>query len=196
MKRHRTLAATLLALAAMPTLTGAAWRHITPTVVLQKQADMIRASLPGAKQFFLKTVEVGKADFERIRAEGDFEPEEDQVKFYYGKDDSGNVAGVVLFPQVNNQHGPLEVGLSMAPDGTVREAVVTKATVETKPWVQAAVKAGLMKGFAGMRAGDDPTRALSGVSAAAIGKMPYYMAGVVTQAVARGLVLYDVLYTR
>jgi len=196
MNRSRASAATLAALAATLTLTGAAWRHITPTVVLQKQADVIRATVPGASEFFLKTVSVGKADFQRIRTEGDFEPEEDQVKFYYGKDDSGKIAGVVLFPQVNTQHGPLEVGLSMTPDGVIREAVVTKATVETKPWVQAAEKAGLMKRFAGMRPGDDATRALGGMSAAEMGKMPYYMAGIAAQAVARGLVLYDVLYGR
>ena len=30
-------------------------------------------------------------------------------------------------------HGPIEVGLTMKPDGTVASAVVTKAKVETKP---------------------------------------------------------------
>ncbi len=196
MKPTRTLATGLLGLAATLTLTAAARPHITPTVVLQKQADMIRATVPDATQFFLKTVDVGRADFEKIRAEGDFEPEDDAFKFYYGKDASGNVTGVVLFPQVNNQHGPLEVGLSMTPDGAIREAVVTKATVETKPWVLAATKTGLMKRFEGMRPGDDPMSALDAASASELGEMPTYMAKVTAKAVARGLVLYHVLYDR
>ena len=141
-------------------------------MVLQKQADVIRTGVPGAQQFFLKTVDVGKADFERIHAEGDFDAEEDQVKFYYGTDAAGEVAAVVLFPQVNTQHGPLEVGLVMNADGTVRQAVVTKATVETKPWVLTAVKTGLMKSFQGMRAGDDPTRASSAVDAGRWARCP------------------------
>jgi hypothetical protein len=172
----------------------AGFRHITPTVVLKKQADMIKESVPAA-QYFLKTVKIGKADFQRIHTEGAFEPDEDQVKFYYGQDAGGSVEGVVLFAQDNTQHGPLEVGLSFGPDGVVTHAVVTKATVETKPWVQAAIEAGLMKRFQGMHPGDDPDAALKGLSKEDLGEMPYYMAGVAAAAVKRGLVLYRVLYS-
>ncbi len=193
--RRRTFGG-LLSLAIALVLTGAVRRHITPTVVLQKQADVIRTTVPDAKQFFLKTVKVGKADFTRIHSEGGFDAEEDEVKFYYGSDASGELAGVVVFPQVNTQHGPLEVGLTMRPDGTIRDAVVTKATVETKPWVLTAIKTGLMNKFEGMRAGDDPSAALRDVAPGEVGKMPSYMAGVVAEAVERGLVLYDVLYPR
>jgi hypothetical protein len=202
MKRMHGVVGALLALA----LTGASAPshatpammppHITPTVVLEKQADLIKETLPGAKQYFLRTVDIGKADFGRIEREGGFKPEGDRVKFYYGKDGAGKEAGVVLFPQVNTQHGPLEVGLTMNPDGTVRDAVVTKATVETKPWVLQAVKAGLMKNFEGMRPGDDPAKALQGLSSEELGKMPYYMAEIAAKAVGRGLVLYDVLYSK
>jgi len=193
MKRMHVFGGAFLALA----LAGAAAPpHITPTVVLKKQADMIKETVPGAKHFFLRTVDIGKADFRRIQREGDFKPEDDQMKFYYGTDAAGKNAGVVLFPQVNTQHGPLEVGLTMNADGTVRDAVVTKATVETKPWVLQAVKAGLMKRFRGMRAGDDPAKALQGLSGDELGKMPYYMAEVAAQTVGRGLVLYDVLYAK
>ena len=194
--KHARTHATLVTVVATLALTAATPRHITPTVVLEKQADMIRSTVPGATGFFLKTVDIGRTDYERIRTEGGFEPEDDAFKFYYGKDASGNVAGVVLFPQVNTQHGPLEVGLSMTPDGAIRKAVVTKATVETKPWVIAAVKAGLMKRFEGMRPGDDPASTLSALAAADLGEMPTYMAKITAEAVARGLVLYRVLYDR
>lgn len=183
--------AAVLALVGAVALMGA--RHITPTVVLKKQADMIKEAVP-ASQYFLKTVKIGKADFRRIRTEGAFDPDEDQVKFYYGRDAGGKVVGVVLFAQDNTQHGPLEVGLAFGPDGAVTQAVVTKATVETKPWVKTAIDAGLMNRFRGMRPGDDPQTALRGLSEESLGKMPYYMAGVAATAVQRGLVLYQVLY--
>jgi hypothetical protein len=195
MKRHRILVASLLAPATVSALSGAVRLHITPTVVLQKQADVIRATIPGATQFFVRTVNVGRSDFERIREEGDFEPEEGDFKFYYGQDTGGNVVGVAFFSQVNNQHGPVEVGIAMNPDGSVRDAVVTKATVETKPWVLTALKSGLTRRFRGMHAGDDARAALDGLSRSELGEMPYYMASVVTRAVEQGLVLYDVLYT-
>ncbi|HXI19519.1 MAG TPA: hypothetical protein VNH46_00455 [Gemmatimonadales bacterium] len=169
-------------------------RHPTPTVVLQRQTEVIRNSLPDARQFFVRDVTIGKADLATIRREVDFSPEDPDLKFYLGKDGGGTLAGVVLFPQVNTLHGPIEVGLTMNADGAIASAVVTKATVETKPWVEQAVASGLLKRFAGMRYGDEVADALKGVSADAIGKMPYYEAEVITTAVHHGLVLYHVLY--
>lgn len=183
------------AAAALPFLMGAsALLHITPTVVLKAQADVIRETVPGAAQYFAKTVKIGRDDLTRLRTSADFTPEEPDVKFYYGTGADGAVRGVVLFPQVNTQHGPLEVGLTMAPDGTVQNVIVTKATVETKPWVLEALRSGFTRSFAGMRFGDDPTRALAGVDRKALGPMPYYLAEVTTEAVKRGLAFYGILY--
>ena len=194
MKAHVTRAAALLL-----ALAGAAWTsappHITPTVVITKQADAIRNGIPGATEFFVKTVTIGQDDF-RSLSEGGFRPDEQEVKFYYGKAANGAVQGIMLFPQVNTtQHGPLEIGLALAPDGSVRSVVVTKATVETKPWVQAATRTGLLQAFRGMRPGATPRSALDSVSKEAIGDMPYYVAGLIAQNVARGLAYYQELYT-
>lgn len=174
----------------------AAATHITPTVVLRKQADVIRTTLDGAQQYFVRTVEIGKADRERLKGAVDFVPEEPSFDFYYGTNAAGDIAGVVLFPQVNTQHGPLEVGLVMGPEQAIQKVVVTKATVETKPWVLAAVRAGLLEGFEGERVGDDPAVALDRLSNQDLGKMPRYMADVAVTAVRRGLALYDVLYSQ
>lgn len=190
MNRSLALAAGLL-----PFLMGtAALPHITPTVVLKAQADVIRETVPGAAQYFAKTVKIGREDLARLRASADFTPEEPDVKFYYGNGADGALRGVVLFPQVNTQHGPLEVGLTMAADGTVRSVMVTKATVETKPWVMEALNSGFTRGFSGMRFGDDPARALAEVDRKALGAMPYYFAEVTTLAVKRGLAFYGILY--
>jgi hypothetical protein len=169
-------------------------RHPTPTVVLAKQADVIRNTLEGAKKFFVRKVTVGKDDLARIRKEVDFSPQDPDVTFYLGKTDDGKLSGVVLFPQVNTAHGPIEVGLTLKPDGSIASAVVTKATVETKPWVEQVTAAGLLKRFQGLRHGDDVAGALKQLSAGDVGQMPYYEATVIATAVEQGLVLHSLLF--
>jgi hypothetical protein len=115
------------------------------------------------------------------------------VQFYLGQGDSGAPIGVVLFQQVDTPHGPIEVGLTFATDGSIARAAVTTATVETKPWVQEAIGAGLMERFAGMRQGDDPRKALASVEGK-LGGMPEYMAELIATAVGRGMVMYSTLY--
>jgi hypothetical protein len=169
-------------------------RHPTPTVVLVRQTDLIRTALDGAKQFFVRKVTIGKDDLARIRREVDFSPEDPDLSFYLGKTGEGTLVGVVLFPQVNTMHGPIEVGLTLRPDGTVASAVVTKATVESKPWVEEAVAAGLLQRFQGLRYGDDVKRALGQLSPGQTGQMPYWEAGVIAAAVHQGLVLHHALF--
>jgi hypothetical protein len=180
--------------AAIAALTAAAPLHITPTVVLAKHVDVIRTTLAGASQYFERTVDIGRDDLGRIRQAGNFTPEGGEFDFYYGTNAAGAIAGVVLFPQVNNQHGPLEVGIAVGPDGAIMRVIVTKATVETKPWVQRAVKAGFLRAFEGLRRPEDADRALGALSRDEIGAMPYYMAEQTALAVRRGLVLYQVLF--
>lgn len=153
--------------------TAAAAPHITPTVVLTEQADVIRRTLDAADNYFVRTVQIGRDGLARIREEISFELDDPGYDFYYGQDSAGHVVGVVLFPQANTrQHGPVEVGLTLDQDGVVLSAIVTKATVETKPWVTEAVRAGLMEGFVGMRHGDDPEKALDRLSSSKLGSMP------------------------
>jgi hypothetical protein len=183
----RYLSPLLLAL-----LLGA--RHPTPTVVLVKQTDLIRMAQDGAKQFFVRKVTIGKDDLARIRREVDFSPEDPELSFYLGKAGDGKLVGVTLFPQVNSMHGPIEVGLTLKADGTISSAVVTKATVETKPWVEEAAATGLLKRFQGMRYGDDVKRALAGLSPGQMGQMPYWEAQAIAAAVHEGLVLHHMLF--
>jgi hypothetical protein len=180
------------ALALTPALLGAA-AHPSPKVVLVKHADFIRQTLTGAKQYFVRTVDIGKQDLAAIRQASNFTPEDPDVQFYLGQGDGGAPVGVVLFEQVDTPHGPLEVGLALGPDGTIARAMVTTATVETKPWVEDAVGSGLMDRFTGMRDGDDPRKALGAVDGK-LGGMPQYMAELIATAVGRGLVLYSTLY--
>ena len=112
--------------------TTAAAPHITPMVVLTEQADVIRRTLDDADEFFVRTVEIGRDALASIREEVSFELEDPEYNFYYGTDMSGRVVGVVLFPQANTQHGPVEVGLTLDRDGVVVSAIMTKATAESR----------------------------------------------------------------
>jgi len=77
-------------------------------------------------------------------------------------------------------------------DGAIASVVVTKATVETKPWVLTAVRAGLCDHYRGMRAGTVPKAAESIRDAA--GDLPTYMATQVDKGVQRALVTYADFY--
>jgi hypothetical protein len=167
--------------------------HPTPKVVLVKHADFIRQTVPGARQYFVRTVSIGKQDLAAIRKASNFTPDDPDVQFYLGQGDGDAPIGVVLFQQVDTPHGPIEVGLAFGPDGKIAHATVTTATVETKPWVQEAVATGLMNKFTGMGQGDDPRKALQSLDGQ-LGAMPQYMAELIATAVERGLVLYATLY--
>ena len=82
----------------------------------------------------------------------------------------------------------------MTPDGKIANAAVTTATVETKPWVEEAIAAGLLQQFKGMSYGDSVETALRTPRLEQAGGMPRYEAEVITTAVHHGLVLYHDLY--
>lgn len=192
--KHGRFSPALAAAAALAMVPTAA-RHITPTVELVKQVVVIRQTLPGATQFFARNVTIGKEDFQKLKQMGDYVPEDPDVRFFYGKDPKGELVGVVLFPQVNTiQHGPIELGLTVGPNGTVASAVVTKATVETKPWVEEVIKAGFLRNFEGLPA-SAPADLSAKISTAGLSSMPAYMGKVINQTVNQGIVLYKVLFT-
>ena len=193
MRLSRSVMGLAIGATLMATTTAAA-PHITPMVVLTKQADVIRRTLDDADDFFIRTVEIGRNALASIREEVSFKLEDPEYDFYYGTNAAGRVVGVVLFPQANTQHGPVEVGLTVDRDGVVVSAIMTKATAESRPWVTKATEAGLMEGFVGMRHGDDPERALDGLSSSELGSMPFFLAEVTAEAVKRGLVLHNALY--
>ena len=167
--------------------------HPTPKVVLAKQVDVIRQTLPGASQFFVRDITIGKKDLETIQSRVEWNPQDPDMKFYLGKNAGGELQGVVFFPQINTVHGPLEIGLTMAPDGSIADVVVTVATVETKPWVEEAMRTGMLQRFKGMRSGDQVVSSLDGLKDE-LGSMPYYYAELIATTVHHGLVLYKVLY--
>ena len=180
----------------LPLLLGIpmlALSHPTPVVKLVEHADAIRQSLKGADRFFLHTVTIGKNDLATIQQAVKFIPDDPDVQFYVGKQGDGTDVGVVLFAQANTVHGPVEVALAMTPDRKIEKVTVTRATVETKPWVQEAIASGFldhMLDSLARHARFDAVTPLRGK----LGAMPYFEAEVIAAAVKKGLVLYGVLY--
>jgi len=165
--------------------------HITPTVVLVKRPDAVAAVLPGARTFVSREIHLSDADAHRLHEVVDWSPEDGVLTFYTGRDGAA-VAGALTFVRVDSPHGPVEIAVGFEPQGAIRKVVVTKATVETKPWVLEAVRAGLTSSYEGMQAGGAPDGA--GAVRSAVGKMPEYMAQRVDQGVARALAAYGAFY--
>jgi hypothetical protein len=192
MKRHSLAILTAVLISALPAVPAAA--HMTPSVVLETRAAFIRESLSGAQRYFERAVDLGKHDYERIAREAaGIGPTGRTVRFYSGQDAEGKDVGVAFFVQVNTMHGPIELGMAMAPGDSVMAVSVVRATVETKPWVTAVARAGILRRFVGLQFGDDPARALDGFSRRSLGAMPYYFAGAVAEGVKQGLGLYHVV---
>src|SRR5207244_1621362 len=92
---------------------------------------------------------------------------EDGVLVFYGGTVGSTSVGALEFVRVDTPHGPIEVAVGFTPQGAVRGVVVTKATVEMKPWVLEAVAAGLTDHYRGLSPGGTPGGRAGGAAAAA-----------------------------
>jgi len=167
--------------------------HITPTVVLVKRQDAVSRLLPGASQFAARELHLSSADSKRLHDAVGWEPPDGVVTFYVGKQQN-QVTGALLFMRVDCQHGPLELAIGFEPRGTIRGVEVTKATVEMKPWVMEALRAGLTDGYRGLTPEQVPAAAAKVKSR--IGAMPGYMAELIDKGVMHGQAAYRLLYGR
>lgn len=176
--------------------------HITPTVVLVKREDAVKTILPAATAFTAREIRLSRSDAHRLHEALDWGPDEGLLTFYIGKS-AGTAVGALTFIRVDSPHGPVEVAVGFGPDGAVRRVAVTKATVETKPWVLEAVRSGVLDGYAGVKsdAGD-----LAAVAKAPlvpggaegyrgkVGQMAAYMLEQIDKGVQRAVVAYAWYY--
>jgi len=169
----------------------AAVLHITPVVVLVKRPDAVQTLLPGADSYFARDVHLSDPDAHRLHELVDWSPEDGVLTFFGGRA-GATIVGALTFVRVDTPHGPIEVAVGFTPQGAVRGVIVTKATVEMKPWVLEAVGAGLVERYRGLKPGDEPggAAALDGHA----GKLAVYIAGEVDKGVARGLAAYWTFY--
>lgn len=172
----------------------AAMLHITPVVVLVKRPDAVQTLLPGADAYVAREVHLSGTDAHRLHEAVDWSPEDGVLVFYGGTAGSSSV-GALEFVRVDTPHGPIEVAVGFTPQGAVRGVVVTKATVEMKPWVLEAVAAGLTDHYRGLKPGA-PGEAPGGAAgiASRAGNLAVYVAGEVDKGVARALAAYGAFY--
>jgi hypothetical protein len=165
--------------------------HITPVVVLVKRPAAVQALLPGADAYFQRDLHLSDRDAHRLHEIVDWSPESDVLTFYLGRSGSSAV-GALEFVRVDTPHGPIEVAVGFTPEGAVRQVLVTKATVEMKPWVQDAEGAGLLGSYAGLQAAQSPAgaAAITGKT----GSLPVYVAGEIDKGVQRALTAYRLFY--
>jgi hypothetical protein len=170
----------------------AALLHITPVVVLVKRPDAAQTLLPGADAYVASEVHLSAKDAHRLHEGVDWSPEDGVLVFYGGTAGTTSV-GALEFVRVDTPHGPIEVAVGFTPQGAVRGVVVTKATVEMKPWVLEAVAAGLTDHYRGLKPGGDAPGGAAGVASRA-GNLAVYVAGEVDKGVARALAAYGAFY--
>ena len=170
--------------------------HITPTVILVKREDAVAKLLPGAERFAARELHLSSADSRQLHDAVGWEPADGVVTFYLGKRQD-QVTGVLLFMRVDSQHGPLELAVGYDPGGgggggSIRGVEVTKATVETKPWVLEALKAGLTNAYRGLAVGQAPTGAEK--VKPHVAAMPGYMAELIDKGVMHADAAFRLLY--
>ncbi len=171
----------------------AAMLHITPIVVLVKRPDAVQALLPGADAYVAREVHLSGTDAHRLHEAVDWSPEDGVLVFYGGTAGSTSV-GALEFVRVDTPHGPIEVAVGFTPQGAVRGVVVTKATVEMKPWVLEAVAAGLTDHYRGLKPGGAGGGGGAAGIASRAGNLAVYVAGEVDKGVARALAAYGAFY--
>ena len=169
------------------TAVAVAALHITPTVILVKRPEAVTRLAPGADAFFAREVHLSSADAHKLNRAVDWSPDDGVLTFYIGRHGAATV-GAFLFVRVDTPHGPLEVAVGFDPAGAIRAVEVTKATVETKPWVLDALRAGLTSAYKGLKPGTAP----GGAAAVRdkVGDLPAYMAEQVDKGVSRALAAY------
>jgi hypothetical protein len=169
----------------------AALLHITPTVVLVKRQDAVSRLLPGAERFAARELHLSSADSRRLHDAVGWEPPDGVVTFYIGKRQD-QVTGALMFMRVDCQHGPLELAVGFDPRGTIRGVEVTKATVEMKPWVIEALRAGLSDQYRELAVGQPPSGAEK--VKGRVGAMPEYMAELIDKGVMHAGAAYRLFY--
>jgi len=172
---------------------AAALLHITPTVILVKRQDAVAHLLPGADRFAARELHLSSADSKKLHDAVGWEPPDGVVTFYVGKHQD-QTTGALIFMRVDCQHGPLELAIGFGPEGTIRGVEVTKATVEMKPWVLEALRAGLTDSYRGLA--NDQAPAGAAKVKPQIGAMPGYMAELIDKGVMHGAAAYRLFYGR
>jgi hypothetical protein len=155
--------------------------HVTPSVTLVRRGDFVKQALPGATQFFEKTL--GPGAVSSVRRSTGWTPAAEEARVYVGRVPGGGLAGTVVFLWMPSQHGPVGIAAAFGPDGKILQASVTDIGSEPLTWVRPLLRSGRLSGVEGLAlsAAPDPARIADGV----LGNMSGYYARVIADGIAR-----------
>jgi hypothetical protein len=171
-------------------------------VVLVKREDAVKTILPAATAFTAREIHLSRTDAHRLHEALDWGPDDGLLTFYVGRS-AGAAVGSLTFIRVDTPHGPLEVAVGFGADGAVHRVEVTKATVETKPWVLEAVRSGVLARYTGVKADAGDVQSVAkapllpgGMDAyrGTVGQMAAYMLEQIDKGVQRAVVAYAWYY--
>ena len=120
-----------------------------------------------------------------------WDPPDGVVTFYVGKRQN-QANGALVFMRIDSQHGPIELAVGYDTRGAIRGVEVTKATVEMKPWVLEALRAGLTESYRGKMTDQAPSGAEK--VKPHVGAMPGYMAELIDKGVMHANAAYRLFY--
>jgi hypothetical protein len=157
--------------------------HVTPNVSLLKRGDFVQQNLPGASRFLEQQLAFNRTDLATIKSRTGWEPSEEDLKIYLGRDAQGRLVGTAMFLWVPSEHGPVGVAVAFDPAGKVLQAAVTDCGSEPLAWVRPLLQAGGMAGFTGLALDTAPDAAK--LAPAVTGTMSRYYAGVIAGGMVR-----------
>ncbi len=167
--------------------------HITPVVHLMQHNAAIKQLIPSGKSFFVRKIDIGQSDIDKIQSQTGWRPTEDEYKFYYGRDEQGNVVGDVLFFSQDSKHGPVVLAVSFSPQNTIIGIKITDATVETVPWIKSVLNHNFLKIFQGLSTIDE-TDVNTQIAKEKLDAMPEYFAKIISKGIQHTLALQQVLF--
>ena len=177
----------LHALVACALIAFAARAHSTPPVRLVTEREAATRLIGAAARYFVREVRPSPTERATIRQRTGWNADAGRYRMYVGRTAEGAALASAVFLTDFTLHGPVRVGVALAPDGKVKGVAVVEVSEEAYSWVKPLLDRGFLDRFAGTDASSAPA-----VAEAAGTSMQQFYARVIAGLVARAAVLYEV----
>lgn len=172
----------------------AAWAHLTPSVVLLSERDVLASQHAGAKKLSLREASLSADERKLIQSTYGWRAGDELHNFYMGRDDAGKLLSASVFMTDATMHGIIRVAVGLTPDGRVKSAEVVEFAEEVYAHMKPLIERGFTKKYVGLGIGssfEPPPASASGVDA-----MAQHYDAIVGRMVQRAVILYNVLVTK
>ena len=177
----------LHALAVCSLIAFGARAHTTPPVRLATERETATRLIGAAARYFLREVRPSAGERATIHQRTGWNADAGRYRVYVGRTADGAVLASAVFLTDFTVHGPVRVGVALAPDGKVKGAAVIEVSEEAYAWVKPLLDRGFLERFAGTDGNSAPAAAEAAGNA-----MQRFYARVIAGLVVRAAVLYEV----